>query len=156
MREQPPCAVHSFGWGQNFDICALRPTGVYGVAHPVERSKWFELVTAVVRGDDVVCRSGGKEVHAADVARAAGILLDAPDIRGEVFNCYDRYISEYDVATIAKRLTASPSRIDGQPKSPRHQIATDKIQALGMRFGGTARLEATIEQMIQAVTATTA
>ena len=62
--------VHSYGLGMGYPICALRPTGVYGVMRPVEQSKWFDLVRAIVRGDDVDCQRGGKEVHAADVARA--------------------------------------------------------------------------------------
>ena len=36
-----------------------------------------------VRGIDVTCRRGGKEVHAADVAKAAALLLAAPGIAGE-------------------------------------------------------------------------
>ena len=39
--------VHSYGWGQGYPICALRPTGVYGLAHPPEASKWFDLVRDV-------------------------------------------------------------------------------------------------------------
>src|SRR5690606_1214457 len=70
--------VHSYGLGQGFPICALRPTGVYGVNHPVEASKWFDLVRSVVRGETVTCNRGGKEVHAADVAKAAHLLLHAP------------------------------------------------------------------------------
>jgi NAD(P)-dependent dehydrogenase (short-subunit alcohol dehydrogenase family) len=34
--------VHSYGLGQGYPICALRPTGVYGVNHPIEDSKWFD------------------------------------------------------------------------------------------------------------------
>ncbi|MCH7688779.1 MAG: NAD(P)-dependent oxidoreductase, partial [Planctomycetes bacterium] len=115
--------VHSYGHGLGYPICALRPTGVYGVMRPVEQSKWFDLVRAIVRGDDVDCQRGGKEVHAADVARAAGVLLKADDaaICGEAFNCYDRYISEYDVATLAKQLSGSSSRISGERTRPKHQ-----------------------------------
>src|SRR5258706_307501 len=69
--------VHSCGLGQGYTISALRPTGIYGLAHPPRRSKWFDLVAAVARGEDVECRRGGKEVHADDVARAAAILLGA-------------------------------------------------------------------------------
>ena len=79
--------VHSYGLGDGFPICALRPTGVYGVAHPVQSSKWFDLVSAVVRGEKVTCQGGGKEVHAADVAKAARTLLTAEGIAGEAYNC---------------------------------------------------------------------
>lgn len=144
--------IHSYGLGQGYPICALRPTGVYGVMRPVEHSKWFDLVRSIVRGDDVECQRGGKEVHAADVARAASLLLEADEnaITGEAFNCYDRYISEYDVATLAKRLSGSSSRISGEQTRPKHQIVTDKLQAVGMEFGGDALFEKTVSELVDA------
>jgi nucleoside-diphosphate-sugar epimerase len=85
--------VHSFGLGEGYAICALRPTGVYGVAHPVAQSKWFGLVRNIVQGRTVTCERGGKEVHAADVAKSARLLTeaDASRIAGEAFNCYDMW-----------------------------------------------------------------
>lgn len=141
--------IHSFGWGMDYDICALRPTGIYGLARPAERSKWFDLIQRVLRGEPVACRSGGKEVHASDVAQAVEILLTAEGVSGEVYNCYDRYVSEYDVATLAQRLTQSESRIDGQPKQPVHNIETGKLQNLGMQFGGGSLLEKTVRELIE-------
>src|SRR5262249_5589997 len=35
--------VHSFGLGRGWPICALRPTGIYGLAHPAGRSRWYDL-----------------------------------------------------------------------------------------------------------------
>ncbi|HIF31192.1 MAG TPA: NAD(P)-dependent oxidoreductase [Planctomycetaceae bacterium] len=141
--------VHSYGLGHGYPICALRPTGVYGVARPIQNSKWCDLVSAVVRGDTVKCSRGGKEVHAADVAKAAGILLTADGIAGEAFNCYDRYISELDVATLAKELSGSTSPIVGEPMQPKHQIVTGKIRDLGMQFGGDEKLKQTIAELVE-------
>jgi nucleoside-diphosphate-sugar epimerase len=140
--------VHSYGWGQNFPICALRPTGIYGVAHPVEDSKWYELVAQVVRGEAVQCGGGGKEVHAHDVARAAELLLHVEGTRGECFNCYDRYVSEYDVALLAQELSGSQASIEGERKSPKHQIVNQKLRALGMEFGGDQRLRDTVAALV--------
>jgi len=140
--------VHSYGYGQGYPICALRPTGVYGVARPIQNSKWHDVILAVARGKVVQCAHGGKEVHAADVAKAVGILLTAEGIAGEAFNCYDRYVSELEVATIAKELTGSNSQIIGEPKHPKHQIDTDKIHAVGMRFGGERLLRQTIAELV--------
>lgn len=142
--------VHSYGMGFGYPVCALRPTGVYGVADPVQNSKWFSLVQSVVRGEPVSCRRGGKEVHAADVAAAAVLLLTAKDITGEAFNCYDRYVSEFDVATIAKELSGSQSQIEGEPKQPKHQIETGKLRSRGMSFGGDELLRSTIRQLVDA------
>lgn len=144
--------VHSFGLGEGFPICAVRPTGVYGAMQAITRSKWFPLVKQIVAGKDVRCERGGKEVHASDVAKAIEVLLNADEDRiiGEAFSCYDRYVSEYDVATIAKELTGSSSQIQGEPKSPKNQIVTEKIRALGMEFGGESLLRETIQQLADA------
>lgn len=139
--------VHSYGYGSGYNICSLRPTGVYGAATPIENSKWFELVRSVTAGDDVACRRGGKEVHAADVAKAVGILLTADGISGEAYSCYDRYVSDCEVAQIAARLSGSKARIEGEVTSPKHQIVTKKLRSLGMKFGGTPLLEQTVEQL---------
>ncbi len=147
--------VHSYGLGQGYPICALRPTGVYGVARPVQQSKWYDLVASVVRGDTIDCSRGGKEVHAADVAKAVGILLTADGITGQAFNCYDQYISEYDVAMIAKELSGSSSQINGEGKQPNNQIVTDKIRQLGMEFGGEALLRKTVAEMVEHAKQTT-
>jgi nucleoside-diphosphate-sugar epimerase len=143
--------VHSYGLGHGYPICALRPTGVYGVTRPIQNSKWHDLVSAVMRGETVQCSRGGKEIHAADVAKAAGILLTADDIAGQAFNCYDRYISEFDVATVAKELSGSTSQIVGEPMQPKHQIVTDKIRALGMQFGGDELLRQTVAELVEGV-----
>lgn len=145
--------VHSYGLGTGYAICALRPTGVYGLAHRPPDSKWFDLVKAVVNGEAVTCQRGGKEVHAADVAKAVELLLNAPasSIAGEAFNCYDRYVSEWDVAHLAKQMSGSKSDIGGQQTSPKNQIVTDKLRSLGMTFGGEQLLEATARQLVEAV-----
>lgn len=142
--------VHSYGFGDGYEICSLRPTGIYGVAHPPARSRWFELVRRVTRGETVEVTRGGKEVHADDVAKAASVLLRAEGIAGQAFNCYDRYISEYDVAHLAKDLSGSSAEIIGDQKRPKHEIQTGKICALGMRFGGEKRLRETVEGLIRA------
>jgi nucleoside-diphosphate-sugar epimerase len=145
--------VHSYGLGQGFPICALRPTGIYGLAQPPRTSKWYGLVEQVAAGRPVQCQRGGKEVHAEDVALAVAILLDADPARitGEAFNCYDRYVSDYEAARIARRLTGSASEIGGAETAPRNQIVTAKLGALGMTYGGTPLLERTIEQMVDAI-----
>jgi nucleoside-diphosphate-sugar epimerase len=144
--------VHSFGLGEDWPICALRPTGVYGLAHPARDSRWYDLVGQVLRGEPIHTAKGGKEVHAADVARAVEILLnaDARAVTGQAFNCYDRYIAEQEVARIAKEMTGSSSTIADLNKGPKNQIVTDKIRALGMRFGGEPALRQAVAELVQA------
>jgi nucleoside-diphosphate-sugar epimerase len=142
--------VHSYGLGEGYPICAVRPTGIYGVANPVEDSKWFDLVQSVARGETVDCRCGGKEVHAADVAKAVSLLLTAPEkaIAGESFNCYDRYISEWDVAHLAKEISGSQATLVGNQTFPRNEIQTGKLRRLGMEFGGESVLRQTVQDLV--------
>jgi nucleoside-diphosphate-sugar epimerase len=145
--------VHSYGFGHGYPICALRPTGVFGLARPASESKWYDLIRDVVEGKDVTCNHGGKEVHAADVAKGVDLLLNAPaeKITGEAFNCYNMYISEWDVAQLAKEVSGSNATIHGWRTSPKHQIVTDKIRSLGMEFGGDQLLRRTVEQIVEAI-----
>lgn len=140
--------IHSYGLGEGYDICSLRPTGIYGVARPKERSSWHSLVQAVRRGEPISSAVGGKEVHALDVAKAVGILLTASGIAGQAYNCCDMYVAEQDVAQIAKRITGSDSTIEDLNRGPKHQIDTAKLRALGMTFGGRKLLEQTVAEML--------
>jgi nucleoside-diphosphate-sugar epimerase len=142
--------VHSYGLGQGWPICALRPTGIYGLDHPASKSRWYDLVGQVRRGEAIQTAQGGKEVHAADVAKVVEVLLaaDARIIAGQAYNCYDMYIAEEHVARIAKELTGSASAIAELNRGPKHQIVTDKIRKLGMTFGGEALLRATVAELL--------
>jgi nucleoside-diphosphate-sugar epimerase len=147
--------VHSYGLGQGWPICALRPTGIYGLAHPASASRWYDLVGQVIRGEAIESARGGKEVHALDVARAVELLLKADEraIAGQAFNCYDRYIAEQEVARIARDITGSKSKIADLNRGPKNQIETGKLRALGMTFGGEPLLRKTVEELVRAVTA---
>lgn len=142
--------VSSYARGDSLSICAIRPTGIYGLARRAADSKWYDLVRRVAAGETVRCQGGGKEVHAADVAGAIKILLAADDVDGKSFACYDRYISQFEVAITAKEISGSDAKIEGGAKTPKHQIDTARIRSLGVTFGGTDRLRATIEQLLNA------
>ncbi len=147
--------VSSYGRGEGFPICALRPTSIYGLAEPQTRSRWYDLVAAVVRGDDVDCPKGAKQVHAADVARAAALLLHADGVAGEVYHCTDLFVAERDVAELARSFAATRGTITGDRPGGRHPIECSKLKSLGMTFGGAGLLRATIGKMVQALRATT-
>jgi len=144
--------VHSYGLGQEWPVCALRPTGIYGLAHPPPASRWYDLIGKVLRGEPIASAKGGKEVHAADVARALELLLnaDAKAIAGQSYNCYDRYVAEQDVARIAKELTGGTSNIADLNRGPKHQIGTHKLRGLGMTFGGEPLLWRTVQELVDA------
>jgi nucleoside-diphosphate-sugar epimerase len=144
--------VHSYGFGHGYPICSLRPTGIYGLARPVSASRWFELVRRVKRGERIATARGGKEVHAVDVARAVEVLLHADPnvIAGQAYNGYDMYVSEQQVASIARDITGSHSVIEDLAREPRHQIDTRKLRTLGMTFGGVPLLEDTVRRLVAA------
>ena len=136
-----------------YPICALRPTGVYGLAQPPARQQVVRFGRCGRPRRTVDCQRGGKEVHAADVAQAVELLLNAPadKVAGEAFNCYDRYMSEWEVAHLAKQISGSQAEIRGQQTSPKNQIVTEKLRSLGMTFGGQQLLETTVAQLVEAV-----
>ncbi len=130
--------VHSYGLGQGWPICALRPPSVYGLAHPPAASRWYDIVGKVLRGEPIASAKGDKVVHATDVACAVELLLaaDATVITGQTYSCYDIYVAEQEVARIVCALTGSKSDIADLNRGPQNQIATGKLRALGMTFGG--------------------
>ena len=65
------------------------------------------------------------------------------------YNCYDLYVAEQDVARIAKELTGSKSEIADLNRGPKNQIATGKIRALGMSFGGAPLLRRTVQELVE-------
>jgi len=134
-------------------ICSLRPVGTYGLRRPAERGKWHGVVRDVIAGAPIDDPSGGKEVHAQDVAAAVDLLLHADPltIAGQSYNCCDFYVAAQEVAQIAKTLTGSASQIASTNRGPRHQIDSSKLQALGMQFSGRPRLEQYVGELIEAI-----
>lgn len=145
--------IASYGLPGRLAACALRPCGVYGLARRAADSKWFDLVRDVADGRTVECRKGAKVVHAEDVARGVAILLaaDAGAVAGRMFNCCDRYISDFEVAHVARRFSGAAGAIEGEAGRPKNEIVTDRLRALGMIFGGTPRLERTVGEMLAAI-----
>lgn len=132
---------------KGFDICSIRPTGIYGIKKELGNSKWYHLVKKIKNNETVEVKRGGKEVHVEDVVKAISLLLNSNTTKGEILNCYDRYISEFDVATMVKRILNSKSKIQGTQKTPQNQINKDKIVSLGMEFGGNDKLSSYLTRL---------
>jgi nucleoside-diphosphate-sugar epimerase len=143
--------VHSYGLGDQWNVCALRPTGIYGLAYPPEESKWFNLLRRVKKGGRISVAKGGKEVHAADVAKAVALLLKSEGAAGQAYNCYDMYIAHQEVARIAAEIMNSQCSIEDINQGPKNQISTQKIKSLGMTFGGKELLKKTLEEMVKLI-----
>ena len=141
--------VHTYGFSGKLSCCSLRPTLIYGVADPVQDSRWYQLVSDIAAGKDVQATGGSKSVHVSDVAAAIELLIQTDqDVAGETYNCTDLMISQYAVAQIAKAKAGSQSVIKGEPKEAKRTMETSKIKAIGMKFGGTAILESTIQRLL--------
>jgi nucleoside-diphosphate-sugar epimerase len=141
----------SFAKQNGWCVCALRPTGIYGLTWPAERSKWLGLVGSLLDGEAHVEARAGTEVHGADVARAVILLLQAPaqSVAGRAFNCSDLVVSTRDIAEYFARLTGRDVPLPPASDSDALSIMTcEGLTALGMTFSGESLLEKTIGGLI--------
>lgn len=146
--------VHGIGWGaagkSPFAPCTLRPTSIYGIDHPIESSRWYELIQSIVNGHDVEVEGGGKMVHASEVAAAVECLLTSPpeQVGGETFNCTAGWIARRTVAEMAAKMVGSPSKISGAVPSSGRLMKTNKLRALGFQFDSDRLLRSTVESLV--------
>ncbi|MGF1606098.1 MAG: NAD-dependent epimerase/dehydratase family protein [Rhodothalassiaceae bacterium] len=131
---------------QAFAPVSLRATGVYGPAAPGRAHKWTGLFADFLAGRPVAPRVA-TEVHGADLAAAVLLLLGlpAPQVAGRVFNLSDLVLDRHDLLAEVARLTGCPHALPERADAARVSVmATDRLQALGWRPGGRARLLATL------------
>ncbi|SNB76438.1 Nucleoside-diphosphate-sugar epimerase [Arboricoccus pini] len=141
--------ARAFAREDGWPVTVLRPTGVYGIAEPFERTKWLGLVKAAIAGD-VVPVGRASEVHAADVARAVALLLEQPTacVGGQCFNCSDRMVSTREIVAIVQSMTGARGPLPGEQVDDAFiEMDSGRLTALGLRFGGLPRLEATLKEI---------
>jgi nucleoside-diphosphate-sugar epimerase len=142
--------LQSFAHVAGMKTCAVRATGVYGVTWPVERSKWWELVGAVVH-DQEITSCGGTEVHGADVARVIWHYLANPACAAEVIHVSDRYITHREVLQLARAISGRPGPLPPEPPAPpANPLACKRLAEMGLTLGGAAALEATVAALVRA------
>jgi len=122
---------------------SLRATGVHGPGHPVERSKWFEVVRASLTGARPPARAG-TEVAGDDLARAVRLLLTHPQATAGPFNVSDVVVTNRAVSRLAGGVLAAPA------PPPSGIMATDRLQALGWRPAGWAGVETSVRVLVEA------
>jgi nucleoside-diphosphate-sugar epimerase len=146
--------VSAYGRGADgapWAICALRPTGVYGVVTPASRSKWYALVRAALRGDAGIADRAGGEVHGTDVARATWVLLTAgaAGVAGRVFNLGDITVSHRDVVAAVGRLSGRRVVLPSpRAAMPAGIMDCAGLAALGLRCGGWPLFERTLAELV--------
>jgi nucleoside-diphosphate-sugar epimerase len=144
--------VRSWGSRDGWAITAIRPTGVYGMVVPAERSKWFDLVARLVRGEAAPARAG-TEVHGRDVADAVWRLLTAPpgQVAGRSFNCSDIVVSTRDIARLVHRAAGTACPLPEPAPTPTNVMDCAGLKALGVRFGGWPLFEETVGRLVESV-----
>ena len=135
------------GW----PVAALRPTGIYGIVEPLEKSKWLSLVRDTLDGKPVAPRAG-TEVHGDDVASAAWTLLHAPadKLAGRAFNCSDIVISHRDIVVLVQEIARASGPVPEIGELPKSVMRTDALSALGVSFGGRRLFEETMAALVGA------
>ncbi len=129
---------------------SVRATGVYGLTYPVQRTKWWNLVTEVLSGGENFTSGGGTEVHGEDVARVIWALLARPDGDIPVIHLSDRYVTHRQVVELARRFSGIPGSLpEAPPSAPANPLACHRLVDLGLAFGGLPLLEATVAEMVQ-------
>lgn len=141
--------VQSFGLGEGWGASALRATGVYGVTWPRARTKWLPLARTLLARAPWTGALGGTEVHGEDLAGAVWALLTEDGVAGQIYNCSDRFVSTREVAALMQAHASLDGPLPDAPSEPPVRIpCTRALEALGVRFGGTAKLEATARAVI--------
>lgn len=127
---------------------AVRATGVYGIAHPVERSKWWNVIGDTLDGI-AISTGGGTEVYAGDVANAVWALIDKPQISHHTFHLSDLYVAHRDVSRIVDQtIGITPDKVTSAAFIANNPLECQAIAELGVRFGGRLRLEQTIRELV--------
>lgn len=128
---------------------SLRITGVFGAAPGRADHKWRGLFARYLAGERVEPRVA-TEVHGADVAAAVRLTLERPDVTG-LLNVSDILLDRHDLLARVRTLTGC-----AHPPPPRADpaalavMATDRLEALGWRPAGLARLAADLPALIAA------
>ena len=134
--------------------CSLRPTGIYGLTWPRERTKWWNIITNSQIFDQELSSLSDEvytEVHGADVASAVLLLLHQQhsDVHGRAFNCSDILVSEryllQQCQSLQRGIPTDPSTVQLQP--PTNNMSTADLNQLGWHGGGVERLHQTLREI---------
>lgn len=153
--------LQSFAATSDMRCCAVRATGVYGATWPIERSKWWTLIDAIMRDSEIAgngggteVHGGGTEVHGADVARVVCHWLEAAVPRFDVIHLSDGWITQREVVRLARTISGKPGPLPVEPGAPpANPLVCRRIEEMGLRLGGSERLRATVAELVEAATA---
>ena len=141
---------------QDMTFCSLRPTGIYGLTWPCERTKWWNLVNDSKDENpnlSALSDSVSTEVHGADVASAIQVLLQQEhcEVHGGAFNCSDILVSNRYLVQVCQNLRSGlPADLNHTPLQPPNNVmGTVGLARLGWRAGGVKTLHDTLRNIIE-------
>jgi len=127
----------------------VRATGVYGLAWPPERSKWWDVIQAVLIHQPATASRSGTEIHGADVARAITALIKQPENAPAALHLSDLTVSTRDIVRLGRQFSGIPGDLPSEsPSAPQNIMVSRRLADLGIRLGGVPLLEQTIKQML--------
>ncbi|MGB1252947.1 MAG: NAD-dependent epimerase/dehydratase family protein [Candidatus Promineifilaceae bacterium] len=144
--------LRSFASVEGMQTVSVRATGVYGLTHPPERSKWYALVAAVLRGEQVTTRRGGTEVHGVDVARTIWALLSQSEITTDIVHLSDLYVTHRQLVELVQEISGIDGALPQPPaQPPSNMLVCRSIKTLGIELGGKQRLHNTLKELVTVV-----
>lgn len=130
---------------------SLRATGVYGPAAMGQRHKWSDLFERFRLGEPIAPRVA-TEVHGDDLADAAMLLLRLPTglVSGAV-NVSDLLLDRHDLLAEVAKLAGGGAPPPRSYPSRVNVMDCSRLQTLGWRPGGWARLRQTLPELLERV-----
>ena len=136
---EPFLKAYHVEFGMN--TSSWRPVAVYGVDPVLERSRWYDLVSAAKEGRDVASAGGGKIVQVQDVADALVYAVGDGQVAGRFYNLVDRHMYWQVAAEMAKEMAGSASKIeDRKGAGPKNTYDTHAAVEFFERHGNTLAL----------------
>lgn len=140
--------MQSFAHLSGMTTCAVRATGIYGLSHPLQRSKWWDIVQAVLHDQPITSNRGGTEVHGADVATAIATVLTQPS--PDVLHLSDLYVTNREIVRLIRQFAKKPGDLPPPAPPPTNVLVSRHLADLGIQLGGIPLLESTIEALVHA------
>ncbi len=142
--------LQSFAHTAKMSTCSIRATGIYGLTHPVECSKWWELVQAVLHDKPVTSNRGGTEVHGTDVANVIATLLTRPKLDIPVLHLSDLYVTTREIVRLAQSFSGHSGELPPDSPAANNVMTSRYLADVGIMLGGRPLLERTIAELVKA------
>lgn len=145
--------MQSFAHTGSMSTCSLRATGIYGLTYPLQRSKWWELIQAVLHDKPIISNRGGTEVHGADVAQTIATLLMRPSLEISTLHLSDIYVTTREIVRLTREFAQRPGDLPPPSPETNNVMVSRYLTDLGIMLGGRPLLEKTISELVDAAKA---